>query len=704
MSDAAQALSDDDAPRAEVAARTALAARPSGEAAARADLALGLALRDARRPSEAAVALARALPRLADPALAAVARFERGQALLATGHAGAAGALFAELAARPDGVLARRARWREADALLAAGSPQLAVRAYQALLARDPSAPEALDARLSLAQGLRAAGQTDRAAATYRALWVEYPAEEAGAAAGRALRAWSAEGGPVPGATVEEHLARAARLLELALPREALTELDELHATPVPPEPAARALLLRALASLQLGRRADAETSARAIAANPAASDGARAGADLVRARVAAREGRVDEAAALYRSLALSRAEVPGLAPSAAHDLPEDAAFLAAWLYYDAGKFARASELLRAYARANPRSRRADDARWFEAWSLVRLGRRDDARRALARLERGRLAVPALYWQARLAATRDRERALYRRVLHEASSGSWYGLLAAGRLAAGGVPPPALAAAPSNSIADGPGAGPGGDALARAAELLGAGLRREAVAELRALASERHARGSAAALAQLAMAAGDAELPFRMARDHLGPTRRALRWLYPRAFPRLVPSAAHGAGADGDLYLAVMRRESAFRPEARSAAGAVGLVQLLPPTAERLAALHGVPAARVERLDAPEVSVPLGAAYLALLCDRFGDPVVALAAYNAGPVAAAAWARDRAGLPLDEWVEDVPFRETRRYVKNVTADWLVYRALWGNGVLALDGSRPVAAPREGVAF
>src|SRR6266496_1977697 len=127
VAESAQALADGDPARAEVASRDALAVRPRGEGGARAELALGLALRDAGRHPEAAAALARALPRLADPALAAEARFERAQALFYSGHPGAAAALFAEVAARERGQVAHRARWREADALLEAGAARLAV-------------------------------------------------------------------------------------------------------------------------------------------------------------------------------------------------------------------------------------------------------------------------------------------------------------------------------------------------------------------------------------------------------------------------------------------------------------------------------------------------------------------------------------------------------------------------------------------------
>ena len=699
----AQALADGDAARAEVAARTALAAVPGGAPGARAELALGLALREAGRFAEAFQALDRAASRIADATLAAVARQESAESLFYAGHPGAAAARFAEVAALGVGPLQRRARLREADALLAAGAPARAVRAYEALLATEPAGPGAFGLRLSLAAALREAGDPARAVAIYRALWAEQPADPAGLDAARALRAWREHGGPVPPPSAEERLARATRFLELSLPRRALAVLDRLDASAPPPEPRTRAALLRALALLQVGRRDEAKVIAEQLRREPEAAGGTRTGAELVLARAAARAGRVDEAAERYRALSRARGDIPGLTPTQARELPDEAAFLAAWLYYDAGAFAKAAGLLRAYAHQHPNARRADDARWFEAWSLFRLGRREEARRALARLARGPLAPAALYWQARLTPA-SRAPPLYRAALREAPEGSWYALLSAGRLAALGERAPDLAAAPTGALPDGPGRGRGGEALSRAAQLLGTGLPAHALAELRVLAAGRDARDRAALVAQLAEAAGDAELPFRMARDHLPPTRRALRWLYPRAFPGLLPAAAAEVGLDPDLYLAVMRRESAFRPDARSNAGAVGLVQLIPSTAERLGAVHGLVPREVTELERPQVSVSLGAAYLALLVDRFGERCAALAAYNAGPAIAATWARAAVGRPLDEWVEDVAFRETRRYVKAVTADAVVYRALWEGGPLSLDGARPVPSPREGVAF
>jgi soluble lytic murein transglycosylase len=393
---------------------------------------------------------------------------------------------------------------------------------------------------------------------------------------------------------------------------------------------------------------------------------------------------------------------VPGLAAAASRELPTEAAYLAAWLPFDAGRHADAAAALRRYAEERPGAPRALDARWFEAWSLRRLGRIADARRAFSELERTALAPAALYWGARLAPPAA-ARGLYRRAI-AAEPGGWYALLSTARLAAQGERAPAMALPPGTPIDDGPGGGPAGEVLEIAAALLGVGLRDAALAELRAIAAPSASRGAAAAVAQLAAAAGDAELAFRIARDQLAPTRRTVRWAHPLAYPAVLPKLAADADVDPFLLLALARRESSFRPDARSPAGAVGLVQLLPRTAERLARLVGVSRAVATALAEPETSLALGAAYLTLLTDRLGDDATVLFAYNGGPQAAAGWARARAGRPLDEAVEEIPYRESRRYVKAVLAARTIYASLWGGAALSIDGARPLRAPGEGVAF
>ncbi|HEY6002291.1 MAG TPA: lytic transglycosylase domain-containing protein, partial [Anaeromyxobacter sp.] len=433
-----------------------------------------------------------------------------------------------------------------------------------------------------------------------------------------------------------------------------------------------------------------------------ASDPGVQRGARLVLARAAARAGRVEEAIRYYADVASSRAPVPGFPEWRQRDLGDEAAFLAAWLPYDAGDLAKAIPSLEAFARANPRSRRAEDALWFAAWSRYRLRRAPDAERALAALSRGPLADAALYWRARLSRSRERQKALYRSAL-AMGEGGWYALLSRARLAELGEPAPrprAPRARPFSEVQTPLVAA----RLSVAVELLGLGLRDEALAELRDLARGGRVRPAAALVAQLAAFAEDADLPFRMARDHLLPSRRVLRWAHPEPHRLALRRSTRGFGVDPGLLLAVMRRESSFREAARSGAGAEGLLQLRPATAERLGALLGVPGGLDARLADPVANITLGTHYLALLVARFGEPAVAVAAYNAGPRPAAEWAAARKGMPLDEWVECIPYRETRQYVKIVMSEWDTYRALAGERPPPLAPGRPIPVPGPGVGF
>lgn len=694
IGDAAQAQAEGDASGAESAARRALAARPRGPAGARASAALGLALAARGQHEEAAERLEVALASTT-PAARHLA-FARAEALFASGEAPRAARLFAEASGTPGLAIVRPARLREAEALLGSGLAAEAVPILEELVRETPQDPVA---RLSLARALRREDEEERAAEVYRALWVELPEAPEGDAAGDALQGWRSAGGPVAPATGAEEVRRAERLLATGWPERALVALDAAGRAEPPHEPE-RVEVLRASALLALGRHAEA--APLALGLEGAADEGVRRGALLVRARVAARSGEVEDASRLYRAVAALRAPVPGLPEWRQRELSDEAAYLAAWLFHDAGRFARAAVLLDAFAREHRRSPRADDALWFAAWSRYRLGRAAEADRAFARLAKTEYADAASYWRARLAREGGARERLYRAAVRLSGDG-WYALLARARLAALGERAPRVPPAdprPFPEVLE-PAAA---SRAAIAVELLALGMREEALAELALLSRSGRARASAAPIAQLAAFAGDAEIPFRMARDHLARTRRTARWSHPRPYPDLVEGRARAFGVDPSLLLAVMRRESSFRPGVRSGAGAEGLLQLRPATALRLAQVLGVPATLSAHLDRPEVNVSLGAHYLGLLLARFGDPALALAAYNAGPRPAAEWARARAGMPLDAWVESIPYRETRNYLKIVLADWDVYRALWGDEAAPLDPARKTPAPQPGVGF
>ena len=168
----------------------------------------------------------------------------------------------------------------------------------------------------------------------------------------------------------------------------------------------------------------------------------------------------------------------------------------------------------------------------------------------------------------------------------------------------------------------------------------------------------------------------------------------AWQCLYPRPYEPAVARLEARYALPRGLVYAVMRQESGFRPDVRSPAGAVGLLQLMPQTAERAArelALEHT----VERLTQVQHNLELGAYYLKRLLDNFDRTVVlALASYNAGPHAVGRWLAGSDGLDLDTWVARIPYGETRNYVMRVMSNWSRYRYLEGtpNGAtrLALD--------------
>jgi soluble lytic murein transglycosylase len=112
-----------------------------------------------------------------------------------------------------------------------------------------------------------------------------------------------------------------------------------------------------------------------------------------------------------------------------------------------------------------------------------------------------------------------------------------------------------------------------------------------------------------------------------------------------------------------------------FDPTARSPADARGLMQLLPSTAERVAATTDP-----IDLNDPQVNIDLGTRYLRALLTRFGgDPLKAIAAYNGGENAVVKWQRQFADLADDEFVESITYRETRDYVKRVVSNYRAYQ-------------------------
>jgi len=148
---------------------------------------------------------------------------------------------------------------------------------------------------------------------------------------------------------------------------------------------------------------------------------------------------------------------------------------------------------------------------------------------------------------------------------------------------------------------------------------------------------------------------------------------------FPLAYPEHFSSNALLSGIPLSLSLAVARKESAFWPQARSPVGAQGLMQLMPETGKLAAKNLGIKFEKGLDLTDPVINIRLGSWYLGRLIRRFDhNRVIALAAYNAGPTRVSKWL-NRA-LPVDVWIESIPYRETRDYVQTT----LVYASIYAD--------------------
>lgn len=338
-----------------------------------------------------------------------------------------------------------------------------------------------------------------------------------------------------------------------------------------------------------------------------------------------------------------------------------------------------------------PLLRLADEARWRAGWVRYLAGDDAEAARIFAALAIDcdrRTRVAAEYWEARaLERLGTPEAASKLRHVAERHGATYYGALARARLGRAdprqGAPPAIRRPAFPDDL-EGPHA-------ERARILHRAGYDHLAHLELDAAAAENPAEPLLQAYAAI-------EAPGAIIR--LARTRDAgRRWLYPLGYWDLVRRQAETVGLDPLLVTAVIRQESAFVPEAVSPARAHGLMQLLPRTAQEVAALAGMQPPDGHALAQPATNVALGTTLLRRLLDRYGgSQVKALAAYNAGEEAVAKWERRYGGRPEDEFVELISYRETREYVKAVLEHYAVYRALYAASPSATSAGSPPKAP------
>lgn len=628
---------------------------------------------------EAAVLLQRAV---VEPLLDPVAQFLEAESLAYGGEVEAARAALTRASQSPDVAVQQLADRRLAELELQLGEAAAAATRLRDLIRRGPDSA-ILEEDLG-----RALGDTPEGAVALRRAYLLDPEGEVGAEAQRALLAARLS---LVGLSTHEVLLYAQRLLRAGHAEEALAAVNAAPRADRSGElEVCAAQCERALGHPDAARQ---HLSRAAKLSDPKAAALAR----IALARAQESDGNVAAALALLGQVAKARPRSPE---------GSEALYLAAWMAMDHGETAEGFRLFAQLA-ARRGERHAAEARWWTGWAQELAGQPARALAAwqplLTPLTPGLLGPQALYWSARAREELSEKAAaedLRRRLQVEAPT-SYYGLLDRHGLPSE-VQSRLLPECRTQTLNR---EGQLGQSVQRGELLWSLGLLTLARAELNAADQLARSPAQAMAVAEAESALGEPGKAFALVQSRgggcfvggvLAPE------FFPRPFRNEVETAAAAAGIDPIWVWAIMRQESRFDPRARSAALAGGAMQLLEGTSSRIAAIAGTP--RVDR-DRPGPAIDAAAWYLRALSDRFGgDLALVAAAYNAGPSAVAAWLGGQGQRRLDTFVEQIPFRETRQYVKAVVANAAAYRTLFGPSGALIDPTAAPPTPVAGVSF
>jgi soluble lytic murein transglycosylase len=149
---------------------------------------------------------------------------------------------------------------------------------------------------------------------------------------------------------------------------------------------------------------------------------------------------------------------------------------------------------------------------------------------------------------------------------------------------------------------------------------------------------------------------------------------------FPLPYKEVIKGYSKKYGISPELIYAMIRQESGFREDVTSSAGARGLMQLVPYTAGVVSKENKIAYSNQSQLFLPEKNIHIGVAYLKQLSKRFSNhPILIAAAYNAGPKQVVYWLKTHPPKEIDVWIETLPWQETRNYLKNIMAFYVVYQ-------------------------
>ena len=626
------------------------------------------------------------------PVLDDYVRFWMGEALLHLGDAKEAAAMFEAVPqAVPDSNLFNQVTLRAGEAWYQASSCPEAVAWLVKAVSLNDKDPQISQAWLRLAACYLRVNQLTEGRETLRQLWVKFPHTKEAKEA-EALLVSNIEGelwAPQP----EDHYGRAQAFLGQALHVEAIEELKKFLAKDPSSSHRGEAKLKLGVAQVRLKLYDQARDTFQALVAGQLAQSDE---ATVWLARVYLRQGLGPKLLELSRIL-----HNRSLSPEQKGQIN---LFAGIWLE-DQLQFDEAIAKYRLVAKSGePASQRAE-AQWREGWVFYRIAQYHEAIGVWQHIVGQRdsdFEPQALYWMARsYGHTRSpKSRELFL-LLCQRYPYTYYCQLAREQTDIPVSTPieqeaAAVVASSAQSASEATTALPQTirteieqqPAFRRAVELRTLGLEQDTARELTAL-TDHYSRDPEVlmALSMMLNEVGAYHHALRLARarfrDRLERTGGSVAaGLWSVAYPTgLIPTIKmQGAnGVDPFLVAAIIREESQYDWRAVSRVGAVGLMQVMPATANAVAQRHHLPSMVREDLFDQETNIRIGVRYVEQLLAQFsGNVVQTIASYNAGPIVVGSWASTHRGRSEDEFVELIPFQETRQYVKRVLRSYKEY--------------------------
>jgi soluble lytic murein transglycosylase len=610
-----------------------------------------------------------------------------GTSYVETGRIAEALAMLADFGTTyPDSLLIRDAHIAYANALLTEGRAQEVVD----LLEKDrlPARP---DIELAIGRAYATQGKQEKATEALANVYYNMPTAAEADAAHAELKKLPV----VPAATLAQHKTRAELLVRAKRYNDAI---DEYHEALIRINPADRPAFELTLADAlhRAGRNREAKAELTTL---PNANAEQNAQRLYILGEVA---WALEQNEEFYRTVDQLRQTAP------TSSWLESALLSVANLHLVHHEYDQALDAFRELQQRFPNGSRASYAHWKAAWLMLRQGHNDEAKKAfeeqIALYPTGNETSAALYWRARLA-EEDNQPAMaraYYQKLSDRYRNYYYADLGRQRLKklpAGQDPPgefslldhvPPLDHGDKIELAE----PPADDLHLQKAQLLGnGGLIDFAVRELQAAASADKGNWGPSETAQLYIDTGHYDRAIEVMKKNVPsyfavdiPTLPRAYWeaLFPRPYWNDLKRFSLANGFDPYLIASLIRQESEFNPLAVSRANAVGLMQLLPHTGKTVAGQVRLAHYNASELYTPAVNMQLGTHYFRGMVDRFGGSFqYALAAYNAGSDRVEEWLGQGKYRDETEFVESIPFTETREYVQAIMRNASVYRQLYG---------------------